>query len=428
MDAVLQCFQCRYSNESLRDFLKYDSRPLGGVLQLKSLKNDKLIQLIQCTLELKREYNSHCTAGKLTPQLFELGNEQLKLLNRIADGETAWITDPLWVSARQLLSISRLLDRDFAGNIKQNVRDSNNQKSKGDLEEEKYLEKCVRTVHTSFKLCLNDRNPDARQNKKWGVYFFTNLELSIYERLHNRDMVRNLVKVIQSRTAELPTPEQALCAHKAQLVTYYYHMAEFYGCYEMDYERGFAFAQKAWLLSRAGGGPQENVICLLLVPFALLARRWYPDLAVLGSRHAAVAELYGPVVECLRNGDLLTFEKWLSKHEQLLLRRNLYVAMVMVRELVVLKLVKRAVGFMGAGPILSLRGVAAALVHSDSRSSLASAVSEDALDRTECTLASLISKGYVKGYLSHSNRALVVSKTNAFPKLAVRGVRAREST
>lgn len=41
------------------------------------------------------------------------------------------------------------------------------------------------------------------------------------------------------------------------------------------------------------------------------------------------------------------------------------------------------------------------------------------LDEIECILANLIFRGYVRGYLSHTKRILVLSKSNPFPTLAV---------
>ena len=37
------------------------------------------------------------------------------------------------------------------------------------------------------------------------------------------------------------------------------------------------------------------------------------------------------------------------------------------------------------------------------------------LDEVECILANLIFRGYIKGYISHSKRILVLSKKDAFP-------------
>jgi hypothetical protein len=38
------------------------------------------------------------------------------------------------------------------------------------------------------------------------------------------------------------------------------------------------------------------------------------------------------------------------------------------------------------------------------------------LDQTECWLCVLIAEGYIKGYISHEHRTLVLSKTDPFPK------------
>merc|ERR1712157_319382 len=37
------------------------------------------------------------------------------------------------------------------------------------------------------------------------------------------------------------------------------------------------------------------------------------------------------------------------------------------------------------------------------------------LDEIECILANLIYRGYIRGYISHSKRILVLSKSNPFP-------------
>lgn len=37
------------------------------------------------------------------------------------------------------------------------------------------------------------------------------------------------------------------------------------------------------------------------------------------------------------------------------------------------------------------------------------------LDEVECILANLIYRGYIRGYLSHSKRVLVLSKRDPFP-------------
>jgi hypothetical protein len=43
------------------------------------------------------------------------------------------------------------------------------------------------------------------------------------------------------------------------------------------------------------------------------------------------------------------------------------------------------------------------------------------LDEIECILANLIYRGYVRGYLSHSKRVLVLSKKDPFPFSTIAG-------
>jgi len=41
------------------------------------------------------------------------------------------------------------------------------------------------------------------------------------------------------------------------------------------------------------------------------------------------------------------------------------------------------------------------------------------LDEAECILANLIYRGYIRGYLSHTKRVLVLSKRDPFPVTSV---------
>ena len=41
------------------------------------------------------------------------------------------------------------------------------------------------------------------------------------------------------------------------------------------------------------------------------------------------------------------------------------------------------------------------------------------LDEVECILANLIYRGYIRGYLSHTKRVLVLSKRDPFPLLSI---------
>lgn len=416
MDHILECFIDKKQKPELIEFLRYDTR--SPVAQAPYIFDEKLAQLAQTTLALKANYQSNY---KFTPELFHLANEQLKLLNRIAEWETSWITYPLYIVATQLFEISNKLDQLVSR------RAISKTKKRGDLDEEKFLEKCGRTIHTSFKLCLNDRDPTMAQNKKLGVYYFTNLEFKIYHKLQNRDMVKNLVKVLNSRGSELPSLNNALGDQRAYIVTYYYYMGEYYGCNEGDFHKAFEYLQKALMecnsVRRGGGSDQMNTILTLLVPFAMLSHRWYPNESILQKRYTPVANVYCKMFRSLLNGDLKSFDEEFAKNELLFLRKNLYTAISLLRELVLLKLIKRCWRENGSTPIVPLSLVAVALKKSQEGEGGidTGTIDDEVLDDTECSLANLIAKGYIKGYLSHSNRCVVVSKAEPFPRLVREG-------
>ena len=58
----------------------------------------------------------------------------------------------------------------------------------------------------------------------------------------------------------------------------------------------------------------------------------------------------------------------------------------------------------------------------ESKSKLTQEQIEDDQLEIEWTLGTLIANGYIKGYLSHERRIMVLSNTNAFPNLSQVGV------
>ncbi|QLQ79055.1 hypothetical protein HG537_0B04020 [Torulaspora globosa] len=394
----------RYDDQFLQ-FLRNDNFNESQDFIL-TLKNDgKLDQLYNVTMELKFQ----CWVNDDKDKRFELADEQLRLLNRIAEQETNWIVYPLYIVANQYFQIAYKTRTSTAG--------------------ENLLERCGRTIHRSFNLCLNDRNPELPRNRKIGCYLFANLEFQLYRRLENRDMAKNLVKVLQSRVNEIPTLSQSLAAlHTKHKVLYNYYMGEYYGCYESDFEKGFTYLQEALLECSVSGSCDTQIdrILVLLVPFALVTRRIYPNFqhtALTTRRSRRVAHhIYTPIIKSLLAGNLKDYDTHFAKHELFFLRNGLFVAMSLLRELVFLKLVKLCWEISGHVTIVPLTTIAMGYVTSlygtrKRRKKLTIQINDSMLDELECQLANLICKNFVKGYLSHTNRCLVLSKKDPFPHL-----------
>ena len=116
-----------------------------------------------------------------------------------------------------------------------------------------------------------------------------------------------------------------------------------------------------------------------------------------------------PLVEGIRKGDLRTFSDGLLKYQDLFIRRGTYLLLEKCKTVCYRNLFKRVYKIMSR-PQLPLEEVA--------KSFKWLGMTID-LDEVECILANLIYRGFVRGYISHSKRILVLSKKDPFPVAAI---------
>lgn len=398
----------RYDERFLH-FLKNDNYEDAHTYRLTMRNDGKLDQLYNITMDLK--FASWVKDDQ--QKIFDLADEQLRLFNRIAEVETDWIVYPLYYVANQFLQIARQVQ----------VHDQKTDKNA-------YLERCGRAIHRSFNLCLNDRNPELHENRKTGCYLLANLEFKLYHLLENRDMMKNLVKVLQSRGDEIPPITHSIAAqHAKHIVMFNYYMGEYYGCYESDFSRGHRYLREALLECPANGTCDKQIdkILILLIPFTLLVAHQYPNVdkwqEILSGTCSVSLQVHAPVVHSLLNGDLKAFDSCFAQNEIFFLQHGLYVAMSLLRELVFLRLVRNCWKYTGTSSVIPLQVIATAYIKSVQgfkKRKQPFNPDESLLDQLECHLANLIAKDLIKGYLSHANRCLVLSKTRPFPTPAAR--------
>ncbi|AJR72204.1 COP9 signalosome (CSN) subunit [Saccharomyces cerevisiae] len=420
MDVDIGCyFEEKRYDDKLLDFIRYDvktPKKTKYILQRPTATDEESVRLqrfYQLGVDLKLKYSKRRSLKKqgriknATEELLRLANEQLKLFNRIVERETNWIIYPLWVMAKQLIRL--------ANESSELNKDS--------------IEECGRTIHRSFTICLNDRNPRLNENKKIGCYMFANLEFSIYHRLSNKDMIKNLVKVLESRVnaRDIPPLNKSLAMeHKSQVVLYNYYLGQYYGCLENDHERGFfhlneALLQCPMLYVESTGkfvlqGQMEKIM-ILLVPLALLTKRLYPHwnhpvIAGVITRSKRLSQVYPTLVRSVISGNLSLYEATAASHERFFLSQGLHVVITLLREVVFTRLVQRCWQWGNdRKSIMPLKILLATKQHDSS----ANEDEEEQLDALECRLASAIASGLLRAYLSHSNRCIVFSKKEPFP-------------
>lgn len=266
------------------------------------------------------------------------------------------------------------------------------------------LQSAVTLLQESFSRTFNDRkeyHPDTPYgpdgSKKAGVLSIVNELFVVYFFLNTLRLCKNLVRPIEARKLH----EQGSLG---ELVTYQYYTGRLclfedqYGDAERNLDYAFQNCHFQALKNK-------KIILRYLVPVKLYRGR-FPSPMLL--QKYGLTE-YGPLVDSMRKGDLRTFNDTLVRFQDKFIRQGTYLLLEKCKTVCYRNLFKRIHFVVGKTQI--------ALAHvANSFKGLGMPID---LDEIECLLANLIYRGYVRGYLSHTKRVLVLSKRDPFPVSAV---------
>lgn len=151
-------------------------------------------------------------------------------------------------------------------------------------------------------------------------------------------------------------------------------------------------------------------IAFFLVPVRLLRGR-LPAPGLLAE--CGLGDDYGPIVESVRSGSLAQLDTVLAERQWRYVAAGTYLLLEKLRPAVARRLIKKTAALHAAADPpraaqLPLAKLAAALAWQG-------APADD--DAVECLVATLIFRRYVKGYVAHKSRVLVLSKADPFPAL-----------
>jgi hypothetical protein len=121
------------------------------------------------------------------------------------------------------------------------------------------------------------------------------------------------------------------------------------------------------------------------------------------------------VVEAMRRGDARTLDAALSDGESTFIKQGTYLILEKLRMSVYRTLFKKVHAIHGeTADAAKANQVSLAKF----QTALAWCGADDVdLDEVECIVANLIFRKFIKGYISHKNRVLVLSKADPFPSL-----------
>lgn len=347
-------------------------------------------------------------------------DEMVNKLNRFAETQTNWINLALINACTELISVHSVL-KDSTSKLKETKRVSN-----GELADESSLEKLASTINKLFKLSLNDKNLDISQSKRRDIYIFLGYLIKIYFKLGKLELALSVEKALHGTRFELPTIGPQMTS-KRHVITYLYYSA-ILALDRSDFKAAEEKLSQAMTLASCYKEPrnvtkQIEKILLVLFPLKLLNKGVFPSADVWKNvpniRFLYLENLFAAITE----GDLKKYTDSLEKFKTILLKNHIYILFIHLKSLCYLRIIKKAVAIVNdlnsidKPHIVPLSALQIAFTFSDTRAhDNSSSVGYD-LDRVECVLANLISSGRMKGYISHSNKCVVLSKTNAFPKL-----------
>jgi len=268
------------------------------------------------------------------------------------------------------------------------------------------LQSAVTLLQESFSKALNDRTefvPNAPfsedGSKKAGVLYIVNQLFSMYFRLNTLRLCKNLLRPVESRNLH----EEGTMGQK---VTYRYYVGRL-NMFEDKYSE--AEQHLDYALRHCHKNATLNKRCILnyLLPVKLMRGR-FPTHKLLAKYSLKEFE---EIVEGIQKGDMRTFSNGLAKHQELFIRRGTYLLLEKCKILCYRNLLKRVYTVLGERPQIPLLRIERTLKW------LGISMDEDEI---ECILANLIFRGFIKGYIAHAKKILVLSKASPFPSAAFR--------
>ncbi|KAJ7827682.1 hypothetical protein B0H14DRAFT_3466939 [Mycena olivaceomarginata] len=167
-------------------------------------------------------------------------------------------------------------------------------------------------------------------------------------------------------------------------------------------------AVKAAVASPASGtasvaGPAANQMRILayLIPLRILRGHLPSD--ELMHRFPILADIFAPFVAAIRTGDIAGFDRALEQREARLIELNLLLTLEKAREL-------RLRGLFCRVWVSSAKGtrIPLSMFHCVLR---ISGIKDVELEEAECLVANMVYKGFMRGYISHEKRMVVLAVT-----------------
>jgi hypothetical protein len=164
---------------------------------------------------------------------------------------------------------------------------------------------------------------------------------------------------------------------------------------------------EAYNLALASSTGNIALILSYLLPLHLISAK-YPSPHFL-AQFPKLQILYAPLFQALHTGNLSLFDTHTQQYLPFFLRKRVYLAIERSRQCCLRCLFERTVTEWGAGTRVPIEVFGAAL---------RAGGSEVEKEETECFVANMIYRGWIRGYISRERGMVVLSAKESFPKVS----------
>lgn len=306
------------------------------------------------------------------------------------EDEDAWLVKPMHRMVKNLRSVAEACDA-----VPNGMQEKTNNMADAGAQMMKCFAVSIQAQHN--------------RSKKLAALFIVNELFKVYFKLNTLHLCKNLVRAVMA-----PTFAKLEEFPMAQRVTYMYYVGRL-SVFEEKYKD--AEQQLEFALAHCDKGAVKNKRRILqyLVPVKL-GRGHVPSTDLLQKYQLYE---YTDLVGSFKCGSIQAFNQTLLQHQRKFIASGTYLLLEKMK-LVVYRTLFKKVHQVHTKMVLEDaegRGKSTQISMEMLKASLDwQRVSMD-LEEIECLVANLIYQGYIKGYLSHQKRTLVVSKQDPFPHL-----------
>jgi len=313
--------------------------------------------------------------------------------------EQNWFLDVLYQMLLDLRRLARVADK---SNEIAAVESRGKTASFG---EQSMLERAADVHMQSFRTCVADTRTALSDTKKWGILFIVNQLFKIYFMINKLHLLKPLIRAVEASELKNSFP-------LAQRITYNFFRGR-KALFENDYSLSLQCLEFAFNKCHQNSQINQRQILLYLIPVKMI-KGILPNNEILAKHN--LIQMFGGIATAMKTGDLNLFDDTIEANASTFIKTRTLLTLEKLRTTVQRSLFRKTQSLINSHllPLGALFDVMA-----DYENEIRDTT--DLLDEleTECIISALIAKGFMKGYIAHSHKKIVMSKKEPFPQVSL---------